>query len=98
MQQEGWNPSIYGVEEHGIMNANRVYWNLPTPALYEHAVRRNEAVISHLGPLVAHTGKYTGRSPNDKFVVREPSSDENIWWGPVNRPFEQDQFDRVYQR
>src|SRR5436309_633502 len=98
MQQEGWNPSTYGVEEHGIHNAKTIYWNLPTPSLYEHAIRRNEAVIAHHGALVANTGRYTGRSPNDKLVVQEPTSQEHIWWGAVNRPCEPEQFDRIYRR
>ena len=98
MGQEGWNPSTYGIEEHGITHAASVYWNLPAPALYEHAVQRNEGLVAHRGPLVVNTGRYTGRSPNDKFVVREPSSQDQIWWGPVNQPFEEEQFERVYQR
>ena len=98
MKHAGWNPSIYGIEEHGIHNANNVYWNLPSPELYEHAVRRGEGVISHMGPLVVTTGKYTGRSPNDKFIVREPGSQDNIWWGSVNRGIEAEQFDRLHQR
>ena len=98
MQQEGWNPSTYGVEEHGIGHARCVYWNLPSSSLYEHAVRRDEGRVAHLGPLVVNTGRYTGRSPNDKFIVREPSSEDHIWWGPVNQPFEEEQFDRIYQR
>ncbi|MBI3894806.1 MAG: phosphoenolpyruvate carboxykinase [Acidobacteria bacterium] len=98
MQQEGWNPSSYGMEEHGIYNAKSVYWNLPSAALYEHAIRRKEGEVAHLGPLVVNTGRYTGRSPNDKFIVQEPGSEDHIWWGPVNRPFEAEQFDRIYQR
>src|SRR5438477_3555301 len=98
MGQEGWNPSAFGIENHGIRNARNVYWNLPPEALYEHAVKRGEAVISQDGPLVASTGKYTGRSPNDKFVVREPSSEANVWWGAVNRAVEIDQFDRLHRR
>ncbi|MBI4464677.1 MAG: phosphoenolpyruvate carboxykinase (ATP) [Acidobacteria bacterium] len=98
MHQEGWNPSSYGVAEHGIQNAGRVFWNLPSPALYEHAIRRREGVVAHHGPLVVNTGRYTGRSPNDKFIVRESSSQDHIWWGPVNQPFEEEQFERIYQR
>jgi len=98
MRQEGWNPSSYGVEEHGIQNASCVYWNLSGGALYEHAVRRNEGVVAHLGPLVVNTGRYTGRSPNDKFIVREPTSQDHIGWGQVNRPFEPESFDRIHQR
>ena len=89
MHQQGWNPSTHGIEEHGIANANRVYWNLPAGALYEQALQRNEGTVAHLGPLVVNTGHYTGRSPNDKFIVQEPESQSQIWWGAVNRPFEE---------
>ena len=74
-----------GLEREGI-RAARVFWNLFTPALYEEAISRREGVISADGPLVCRTGEHTGRSPNDKFIVREPSSDEHIAWGGPNRP------------
>ncbi len=72
----------------GIRNVGSVFHNLSTPALYEEAVRRREAWITHLGPLVVRTGQYTGRSAHDKFVVREPSSEERIWWGKYNTAIE----------
>jgi len=81
--------SRYGLERHRIQNVNNVYWNSSTPALYEEAIRRREGHLAHLGPLVVRTGQHTGRSPKDKFVVREPSSAEHIWWGKVNQPMEQ---------
>ncbi|MBI2818039.1 MAG: phosphoenolpyruvate carboxykinase [Acidobacteria bacterium] len=98
MRQEGWNPSTYGIEEHGIENAGCVYWNLPASQLAEHAIRRAEGVVAHHGPLVVNTGKYTGRSPNDKFIVREPTSQDHIWWGAVNRGIDEPQFERIHQR
>jgi phosphoenolpyruvate carboxykinase (ATP) len=55
-------------------------------------------MLSHLGPLVIRTGQYTGRSPNDKFLVREPSSESRIWWGKVNRPFSTEKFDALKAR
>jgi phosphoenolpyruvate carboxykinase (ATP) len=82
----------------GIRNVGAVYHNLPTPALYEQAIRRREGLVAHLGPLVVRTGEYTGRSAQDKFVVREPSSEELIWWGPHNRPIDEDTFDKVLAR
>jgi len=88
----------HGLEHHGFRNIGRVYWSPCTPALYEQVVRRREGLISHLGPLVVRTGDHTGRSPNDKFIVREPSSAEHIWWGPVNRPFAEDHFNALYNR
>ncbi len=82
----------------GLKNLGNVYWNLSTPALYEEAVRRREGWISHLGPLVVHTGHHTGRSPNDKFVVREPSSESRIAWGKINRPMEEEKFNALYAK
>ena len=79
----------------GLENLGRVYWDLPTSALYEEAIRRYEACLSHLGPLVVRTGQYTGRLPKDKFFVREPSSENKICWGKVNRPLDQQKFDAL---
>ena len=90
--------SKYGIENHGIENPGTVYWNLSTPVLYEQAVRRHEGDIAHLGPLVVRTGNHTGRSPNDKFTVKEPTTEEDIWWGKINRPFSQDNFDYLYRK
>jgi phosphoenolpyruvate carboxykinase (ATP) len=90
--------STYGLNNHGFANLEREYWNLTTPALYEQIIRRREGLLSHLGPIAVRTGTHTGRSPNDKFVVREPGSDKHIWWGTVNRPFEQANFDNLYKR
>jgi phosphoenolpyruvate carboxykinase (ATP) len=87
-----------GLEGHGIENVARVYWNLSVPALYEEAVRRREGLIAAAGPLVCRTGQHTGRSPNDKFIVREDSSQDKVWWSKVNRPIEPASFDALYQR
>lgn len=95
MEQSGWHPSSYGLAHHGITNLRHAYWNLTTAELYEHAVRRGEAQIAHEGPLVVTTGQHTGRSPNDKFFVREASSENHIWWGKSNREFDQENFDRL---
>ena len=89
---------ITGLEGHGITNVARVYWNMSVPALYEEAVRRREGSISAEGPLVCRTGQHTGRSPNDKFIVRESSSADHVWWSKVNRPIEPAHFDSLYQR
>ncbi len=90
--------SDYGLDNHGISNLRMAYWNLTTEALYEEITFRKEARISHLGPIVANTGKHTARSANDKFIVKEPSSEENIWWGQYNRPFSPDKFNDVFNR
>ncbi len=90
--------SPHGLENHGIQNVGTIYWNLPTPFLYEQAIRRREGRLSHLGPLVVRTGQYTGRAPKDKFIVREPTSEDKIWWGEVNQMMEQSRFDTLRQR
>ena len=86
------------LDSYGIRNVSHIHWNLSTPALYEEIVKRREGMIAHLGPVVVRTGHYTGRSPDDKFIVREPSSEGKIWWGDVNRSFEQKQFDLLLYR
>jgi phosphoenolpyruvate carboxykinase (ATP) len=75
-----------------------VAWNLNAPALYEHAVRRREGLIASGGPLLVHTGHHTGRSPQDKFIVREPSSEGRIWWAKYNKPIEPANFDHLHRR
>ncbi len=85
----------YGLEHHGIKNAGNIYWNLTTPELYEQVVRRREGVIGHLGPIVVRTGHHTGRSPNDKRIVREKSTADKIWWSPVNVPMEAEKFEML---
>jgi len=84
--------------KYGIKNLGNIYHNLPTPALYEQVVRRREGLMAHLGPIVARTGDHTGRSPDDKFIVREESSHDKIWWSKGNKPFEVAQFDSLYHR
>jgi len=86
-----------GLETVGLKGLGTVHWNLAAPALYEEAVRRREALIADGGALVANTAPHTGRSPGDKFLVREASSDKDIWWGRVNRAIEPAQFDLLLE-
>ena len=98
MENAGPFVSQHGLDALGIDSAATVYWNLPPARLYEEAIRRGEARIAAEGPLVAETGKYTGRSPNDKFIVREPSTEADIWWGQVNRDISEEAFDRLHAK
>ena len=82
-----------GLEAHGVDSSKPVHFNLSTASLYEYAIRRQEGQLAIEGPLVCRTGAHTGRSPNDKFVVKEPSSEANVWWGKVNRPIDQAHYD-----
>jgi phosphoenolpyruvate carboxykinase (ATP) len=88
----------YNLSNQGISNLRLAYWNLPTEAIYEEAVFRNEGATVAGGPFVAYTGKHTARSANDKFVVRHEDSESNIWWGVYNRPFDVDKFEVLYDR
>ncbi|HEX9780524.1 MAG TPA: phosphoenolpyruvate carboxykinase [bacterium] len=83
---------------HGLTRAGQVSWNFSTSALYEEAIRRREGSVARGGALVVRTGQHTGRSPNDKYVVREPSSESHVWWGPVNRAMSSARFARLHRR
>jgi len=91
---EIWNQLI----DQGFHNINNIFYNESTPSLYEQAVRRREARVAHLGPLVTRTGQHTGRSANDKFIVKEGSSEDKIWWGDINRPIEEKYFDKLFNK
>lgn len=84
--------------EHGVGHPGRVFWNTDVPILYEESVKRDEALITPGGGLAVTTGARTGRSPNDKFIVREPSSESDVWWGTVNRPWTTEGFDALRRR
>ncbi|WP_456386546.1 phosphoenolpyruvate carboxykinase (ATP) [Desulfolithobacter sp.] len=90
--------SRYGLEHHGLTNLNEIFWTLPTAILYEKIITRHEGRLSHLGPIVVRTGHHTGRSANDKFVVQEPSTRDEIWWGDNNHPISEEQFDALHLR
>lgn len=98
MEQYGPAVSSYGLDKIGLSYLKAAYWNLSVPALYEQALRRGECVLAKGGALVAMTAPHTGRSPNDKFIVKEPGTADQIWWGNVNRPIDEDVFDRLHAR
>jgi phosphoenolpyruvate carboxykinase (ATP) len=92
------NASMFGVQNHGLWNLHKIYWNLPTPALYEEAVFRGEGKITHLGPFCVNTGKHTARAAADKFITREQTTEGKIWWGQYNKPFNPEQFSALLAR
>ncbi|OGQ06546.1 MAG: phosphoenolpyruvate carboxykinase (ATP) [Deltaproteobacteria bacterium RIFCSPLOWO2_12_FULL_40_28] len=89
---------FFSLEKQGILGVKKVYWNLSVPSLYEEAIKRGEAKLAACGPLLCDTGKYTGRSPNDKFIVKDGASENKIWWGKVNISIEPSQFDVLYKK
>ncbi len=90
--------SDYDLGHHGFKHLETVYWNLPTAALYEEATIRNEGTIVNGGPLLVHTGKWTARAANDKYFVKEPSTENKIDWGEYNRPITEEKFNSIYTR
>lgn len=78
------------------LDLGRAHSNLSPAEIYEHAVRRAEVQITATGPVNVITSPHTGRSPNDKFLVKEKSTDKDVWWGPVNTPLTEEQFDILH--
>ncbi|MDP6568112.1 MAG: phosphoenolpyruvate carboxykinase [Alphaproteobacteria bacterium] len=97
MTRIGAHASRHGLDIHGIINTGTEYWNLSTAALYEMALANGDGELAEGGALVCRTGVHTGRSANDKFIVHETASENDVDWGPVNRPIEADQFDAILQ-
>lgn len=94
-----WQGSeTYGLEALGMKNLGHIYHNLSVPILIEHAVARAEGILADNGSLCIKTGKYTGRSPNDKFIVDEAGSREEIHWNKLNVPISEEDFNLLYRR
>ena len=90
--------SRHGLNEQGITNYRTAYWNLTAPALYEQTIARGAAQVAEGGALVVLTGQYTGRSPGDKFIVDEPETRSDIWWGDVNVAMAPERFRSLRQK
>ncbi|MCX8010679.1 MAG: phosphoenolpyruvate carboxykinase (ATP), partial [Ignavibacteria bacterium] len=90
--------SDFRLKNQGLTHLDRVFWNLPEEALYEEAVFRNEGKIVNGGPLLVNTGKHTARAAADKFIVKEHSTEDKIWWGVYNRPYSLENFNSLFAR
>ena len=87
--------STQGLQQQGLRPSGEVHWNYVAPELIQAAIRRSEGTLADMGPFVAVTAPHTGRSPNDKFVVREPSTEADVDWGKVNQPLAPEKFDAL---
>ena len=87
--------SMHGLGAQGLAPTGALHWNLVMPELVQAAVRRDEGELADMGPFVAVTAPHTGRSPNDKFIVREPSSEADVDWGRINQPLDPRHFDAL---
>src|ERR671919_1741387 len=94
----GRKNTSYELDNYGIKEPARVYWNLNTPELYEEIFRRSEGVLSDHGALIVDTGEHTGRAAKDKAIVREPGSEDKVFWGDVNKDFPQEKFNALKER
>ncbi len=88
----------YGLDKIGLRTKENVYRNVSPPVLVEMAVRRGEGELAQNGALVVRTPDRTGRSPNDKFIVRDGATEKDIWWGDVNVAMEPATFDALYAK
>jgi len=95
---QGIYKSSFGIEQQGLDGTGDQYWNLGTAPLYEQAIKRSEGLLAKDGPFVTTTGKHTGRSANDKFIVANATSKDTVWWGKVNRPIAQEKFDGLHRK
>jgi hypothetical protein len=90
--------SRHGLNNQGLSKYRTAYWNLDPAALYEDSLKAGTAELAEGGALVVMTGEHTGRAPKDKFIVDEPSSSDQIWWGEVNARLSEDHFDGLYAK
>ncbi|MCY3823167.1 MAG: phosphoenolpyruvate carboxykinase (ATP) [Nitrospinae bacterium] len=88
----------FGLDKLGLKNIGTVYRNLPIAELNEMAVARGEGYLATNGALVVHTGKFSGRSPKDKFTVDQGPSNQKIWWGPINQKISTNNWDNIFQK
>jgi len=89
---------LESLDELGIHNPKGVFWNLNPSELVEEAIKRSEGVLTDTGALMADTGKFTGRSPKDRFIVEDDVTQDKVWWGEINIPFDLQKFDQLYEK
>jgi phosphoenolpyruvate carboxykinase (ATP) len=94
----GRKNTSYELDNYGIKEPARVYWNLNPSELYEEIARREEGILSNHGAMIVDTGEHTGRAAKDKAIVREPSSEDKVFWGDVNKDFTQEKFNALRDR
>lgn len=90
--------SDFSLKNHGLVHLDRAFWNLADPALYEEIVFRKEGRIANQGPILVDTGVHTARAAADKFIVKEESTENKIWWGEYNRPITTEKFNQILTR
>lgn len=92
------NPNIHSAINDRIIQANRISMNLSAPDLVEDAIKNNEGYLADNGALCVNTGKFTGRSPKDRFIVKDEKTAESVFWGKINKPFDPDKFEKLLNK
>ena len=98
MKRTNFISILDSLDKLGIHNPKGVFWNLNQSELVEEAIKRGEGVLSDNGALIADTGKFTGRSPKDRFIVKDDVTQDKVWWGDINIPFSPKKFDQLYEK
>lgn len=98
MNEFGLKPDNADLQAIGLENAGDIYWNLEPSELVEHTIINGQGVLSDTGALAVDTGEFTGRSPKDKFCVKDATTEGTVWWGDVNIPMTSEAFERLRQR
>ena len=98
MEELGLKSTLNDLNNLGITNAKKVFWNLRPAELVEQALFNQEGTLTDTGALMCDTGKFTGRSPKDRFIVKDEKTADSVWWGDINIPFDPEKFDALYKK
>ncbi|MCH8317078.1 MAG: phosphoenolpyruvate carboxykinase (ATP) [Bacteroidetes bacterium] len=98
MEESGIKSTACGIDTLGITQAEKVYWNLSPAELIENALKNGEGKLTDTGALMCDTGKFTGRAPKDRYIVKDTKTADTVWWGGANMPFDPDKFDALYKK
>ena len=98
MYTTGKVPDFDNLLELGLKNISKAHWNLSTKKLSEISIANSMGEISSTGALSINTGKFTGRSPKDRFIVKDDITEKVVWWGDINIPFNSNNFDQLYKK
>lgn len=98
MEEFGKKGQFSDLSKIGIKGLANAYWNLSPAELVEDSILSGEGVLTHTGALAIETGEFTGRSPKDRFIVEDAKTKDSVWWGDINIPFSEENFDRLYNR
>src|SRR5262245_34526735 len=98
MNEFGTKPKNADLAKVGLGKVGDAYWNLEPAELIEHAIVNGQGVFADSGALAIETGEFTGRSPKDKFCVKDAKTEGTVWWGDVNIPFSPEKFDLLHDK